>query len=115
MAWLRSMLLCGWSMTSLTKAQISVRNNAASPNGDQLTYRLAAEVPDFNVAPFLPPSHRKSLKIMSRAMRFAVGAAGLGLIEASTAGVNAILTGIAFNPTSAVCPKTSSHISMLDF
>jgi 3-oxoacyl-[acyl-carrier-protein] synthase II len=41
--------------------------------------KIAAEVPDFDVLPFVPPSQRKSLKIMSRAMRFAVGAAGLGL------------------------------------
>jgi 3-oxoacyl-[acyl-carrier-protein] synthase II len=41
--------------------------------------RIAAEVPDFDVTPFVPPPHRKSLKIMGRAMRFAVGAAGLAL------------------------------------
>jgi 3-oxoacyl-[acyl-carrier-protein] synthase II len=41
--------------------------------------KIAAEVPDFNVAPFLPVSQRKSMKIMSRAMRFAVGAAGLAV------------------------------------
>jgi 3-oxoacyl-[acyl-carrier-protein] synthase II len=40
--------------------------------------KIAAEVPDFDVQPFIPPSQRKSMKIMSRAMRFAVGAAGLG-------------------------------------
>jgi 3-oxoacyl-[acyl-carrier-protein] synthase II len=44
--------------------------------------KIAAEVKDFDVVPFLPPSHRKSLKIMSRAMRFAVGAAGLGIQDA---------------------------------
>src|SRR5438270_3235387 len=43
--------------------------------------RIAAEVPDFDVTPFLPPAHRKSLKIMSRAMRFAVGAAGLAIAD----------------------------------
>src|SRR5262249_7556326 len=32
--------------------------------------------------PFVPPAQRKSLKIMSRAMRFAVGAAGLALADA---------------------------------
>src|SRR5205823_13135017 len=36
---------------------------------------------DFNVLPYLPHSQRKSVKIMSRAMRFAVGAAGLGLMD----------------------------------
>jgi len=41
--------------------------------------RIAAEVPDFDVGAFLPPGQRKSMKIMSRAMKFAVGAAGLGL------------------------------------
>jgi 3-oxoacyl-[acyl-carrier-protein] synthase II len=41
--------------------------------------RIAAEVHGFDVAPFLPPSQRKGMKIMSRAMRFAVGAAGLGI------------------------------------
>ncbi len=39
--------------------------------------RVAAEVPDFDVSPFIPPEHRKSLKIMGRAMRFGVAAAGL--------------------------------------
>src|SRR3954453_1432829 len=33
--------------------------------------KIAAEVRDFDVTPFLQPAHRKSLKIMSRAMRFA--------------------------------------------
>lgn len=41
--------------------------------------KIAAEVPDFDVSPYLPTSQRKSLKIMSRAMRFAVGAAGLAI------------------------------------
>ncbi|MSQ93301.1 MAG: beta-ketoacyl-[acyl-carrier-protein] synthase family protein [Gemmataceae bacterium] len=41
--------------------------------------KIAAEVNDFDVAPFLPNGHKKSMKIMSRAMRFAVGAAGLSL------------------------------------
>jgi 3-oxoacyl-[acyl-carrier-protein] synthase II len=44
--------------------------------------KIAAEVQDFNVSPYLPHSQRKSAKIMSRAMRFAVGAAGLGIIDA---------------------------------
>lgn len=43
--------------------------------------RIAAEVHDFNVTPFLAPVHRKSLKIMSRAMRFAVGAAALSATD----------------------------------
>src|SRR5436190_11359876 len=41
--------------------------------------KIAAEVNNFDVMPFLPASQRKSLKIMSRAMRFAVGAAGLAV------------------------------------
>src|SRR5262245_54680124 len=41
--------------------------------------KIAAEVPDFDVTPFVRPNQRKSLKIMGRAMRFAVAAAGLGL------------------------------------
>src|SRR5262245_66342812 len=36
--------------------------------------RVAAEIPDFDVTPFVPEGQRKSLKIMSRAMRFAVRA-----------------------------------------
>ncbi len=44
--------------------------------------KIAAEVPDFDVSPFVPASQRKSLKIMSRAMRFAVAAAGLGIRDA---------------------------------
>jgi 3-oxoacyl-[acyl-carrier-protein] synthase II len=43
--------------------------------------QIAAEVPYFDVTRFLPPAHRKSLKIMGRAMRFAVGAAGLALAD----------------------------------
>jgi 3-oxoacyl-[acyl-carrier-protein] synthase II len=43
--------------------------------------QIAAEVPDFDVAPFLPPPQRKSLKIMGRAMRFGVGAAGLAIAD----------------------------------
>jgi 3-oxoacyl-[acyl-carrier-protein] synthase II len=41
--------------------------------------RIAAEVADFDVLPFVPSGQRKSVKIMSRAMRFAVGAAGLAV------------------------------------
>jgi 3-oxoacyl-[acyl-carrier-protein] synthase II len=41
--------------------------------------RIAAEVPDFDVTPFVPPAHRKSLKIMGRAMRFAVAAASMAM------------------------------------
>src|SRR5262245_38065067 len=41
--------------------------------------KIAAEVRDFDVTPFVPLSQRKSMKIMSRAMQFAVGAAGLAV------------------------------------
>jgi 3-oxoacyl-[acyl-carrier-protein] synthase II len=41
--------------------------------------KIAAEVNDFDITPFLPDEHRKSVKIMSRAARFAVGAAGLAV------------------------------------
>src|ERR1700722_10664007 len=41
--------------------------------------KIAAEVNGFDVAPYLVNGQRKSLKIMSRAMRFAVGAAGLSI------------------------------------
>ncbi len=44
--------------------------------------KIAAEVNDFDASRFIPASQRKSLKIMSRAMRFAVGAAGLGIEDA---------------------------------
>jgi 3-oxoacyl-[acyl-carrier-protein] synthase II len=41
--------------------------------------KIAAEVQDFDVTPFVPESQRKSLKIMSRSTRFALGAAGLAV------------------------------------
>src|ERR1700683_4759929 len=41
--------------------------------------KIAAEVPDFDMAPFLSGAHRKSLKIMGRAARFGVAAAGLAV------------------------------------
>src|SRR4051812_27167471 len=34
--------------------------------------RVAAEVPEFDLTAFVPLSHRKSMKIMGRAARFAV-------------------------------------------
>ncbi|MCI0455939.1 MAG: beta-ketoacyl-[acyl-carrier-protein] synthase family protein [Gemmataceae bacterium] len=43
--------------------------------------KIAAEVNDFDVTPHLAPGQRKSLKIMGRAMRFAVGAAGLAMAD----------------------------------
>jgi 3-oxoacyl-[acyl-carrier-protein] synthase II len=41
--------------------------------------KVAAEVVNFDVTPFVPGGQRKSMKVMSRAMRFGVGAAGLAL------------------------------------
>src|SRR5438445_10636863 len=41
--------------------------------------KIAAEVNDFDAGPYLPNGHRKNLKVMSRSMRFAVGAAGLAV------------------------------------
>jgi 3-oxoacyl-[acyl-carrier-protein] synthase II len=41
--------------------------------------KIAAEVHDFDVLPYMPPEQRKSLKIMGRATRFGVGAAALAL------------------------------------
>jgi 3-oxoacyl-[acyl-carrier-protein] synthase II len=41
--------------------------------------RVAAEVPDFDLGPFVPGAHRKSLKVMGRAARFGVAAAGLAV------------------------------------
>ena len=39
-------------------------------------------MPDFDINEFIPPSHRKSLKIMGRAARFGVAAAGLAVKDA---------------------------------
>jgi 3-oxoacyl-[acyl-carrier-protein] synthase II len=44
--------------------------------------KIAAEVPDFGLAPYVPGPHRKSTKIMGRAARFAVAAAGLAMQDA---------------------------------
>jgi 3-oxoacyl-[acyl-carrier-protein] synthase II len=41
--------------------------------------KVAAEVLDFDVGPYLANGQRKSLKVMSRAMQFAVGAASLAV------------------------------------
>jgi 3-oxoacyl-[acyl-carrier-protein] synthase II len=48
-------------------------------DGSKHPVKVAAEVHDFDVMPFIPPVHRKAVKIMSRAMRFAVGAAGMAV------------------------------------
>jgi 3-oxoacyl-[acyl-carrier-protein] synthase II len=41
--------------------------------------QVAGEVPEFDLTPFVPGSHRKSLKIMGRAARFGVAATGLAV------------------------------------
>ncbi|MER3416536.1 MAG: beta-ketoacyl-[acyl-carrier-protein] synthase II [Gemmataceae bacterium] len=51
-------------------------------NAQRHPVRIAAEVKDFDVTPYVPAAHRKSLKIMGRAMRFGVGAAALAIADA---------------------------------
>ncbi len=41
--------------------------------------RIAAEVSDFDITPWMPAQHRKSLKIMGRAARFGVAASGMAV------------------------------------
>jgi 3-oxoacyl-[acyl-carrier-protein] synthase II len=41
--------------------------------------KIAAEVPEFDIHEFVPPPHRKGLKIMGRAMRFGVAASALAM------------------------------------
>jgi 3-oxoacyl-[acyl-carrier-protein] synthase II len=48
-------------------------------DASQHPVRVAAEVPDFDITPFVPGPHRKSLKIMGRAARFGVAAASLAV------------------------------------
>jgi 3-oxoacyl-[acyl-carrier-protein] synthase II len=43
--------------------------------------RVAGEVHDFDPAPYLPEKFRKSVKVMGRAARFGVGAAGLAVAD----------------------------------
>src|SRR5262249_16984731 len=43
--------------------------------------RIAAEVPDFDIQSFVPPEHRKHLKIMGRASRFGVAASAMALAD----------------------------------
>ncbi len=43
--------------------------------------RVAAEVPEFDIGPYVPGSHRKSLKLMGRAARFGVAAAGMAVSD----------------------------------
>ena len=43
--------------------------------------RVAGEVPDFDCAALAPPAARKSLKVMSRAAKLGLGAAGLAVLD----------------------------------
>jgi 3-oxoacyl-[acyl-carrier-protein] synthase II len=54
---------------------------------DASTYpiRIAAEVPEFDIQAFIPHEQRKSLKIMSRAMRFGVAASSLAVRDSGLA------------------------------
>src|SRR5262245_13438973 len=54
---------------------ISTFDASAHPVG------IAAEVPPLDMTPFVPGPHRKSLKIMGRAARFGVVAAGLAVTD----------------------------------
>jgi 3-oxoacyl-[acyl-carrier-protein] synthase II len=42
---------------------------------------IAAEVPDFDLSPYVSGPHRKSVKIMGRAARFGVAAAGMAVLD----------------------------------
>jgi 3-oxoacyl-[acyl-carrier-protein] synthase II len=48
-------------------------------DASQHPVRIAAEVPDFDLSPYVPSVHRKSVKIMGRAARFTVAAAGMAV------------------------------------
>ncbi len=47
--------------------------------------RIAAEVPEFDIQDYIPHEQRKSLKIMSRAMRFGVAASSLAVRDSGLA------------------------------
>src|SRR5260370_4982886 len=47
--------------------------------------RVAAEVPDFDLTPYVPPEYRKSLKIMGLASSFGVAAAGVAVRDSGLA------------------------------
>ncbi|HZV03481.1 MAG TPA: beta-ketoacyl-[acyl-carrier-protein] synthase family protein [Gemmataceae bacterium] len=50
-------------------------------DASSLPVGIAGEVPEFDITPFLPSVHRKSLKIMGRGARFGVAAAGLAVCD----------------------------------
>src|SRR5262245_50275094 len=43
--------------------------------------QIAGEVPEFDIMPWVPPEHRKGLKLMGRAARFGVAAAGMAIAD----------------------------------
>ena len=43
--------------------------------------RVAGEVHDFDPEPFIPDKFRKSVKVMGRAAKFGIGAAGLAIAD----------------------------------
>ncbi len=43
--------------------------------------KVAAEVPDFDLTPFMPGEHRKCARILGRASRFGIAAAGLAMTD----------------------------------
>ncbi len=52
--------------------------------------RIAGEVHNFDPEPFIPPHFRKSVKVMSRAARFGIGAAGLAVADSGLEPENVI-------------------------
>src|SRR5207249_2931183 len=80
--------------------------------------KVAAEVPDFNIHPYVPNGHRKSIKIMSRAMRFGVAAAaqavrdsGLGLDRYNPERVGVVFgTGIVPTDLAELAPLLSESL-----
>jgi 3-oxoacyl-[acyl-carrier-protein] synthase II len=72
----------GIGRESFWKACVNGRSGVrAISNFDASSHpvRVAAEVPDFDLSPYIPVAHRKSLKIMGRAARFGVAAAGMAV------------------------------------
>ena len=65
-----------WSSCTAGKSGVAqIRSFDASGHPVQ----IAAEVRDFDVTPHVPASHRKNIKVMSRATKFGVGAADLAI------------------------------------
>src|SRR3954471_12292032 len=43
--------------------------------------QFAGEIQDFDPAPYIPDKFRKSVKVMGRAAKFGIGAAGLAIVD----------------------------------